>query len=293
MSQPRTVLITGASSGIGRATAHEFARRGDALVLVSRSRTTLEEAAHEATALGAAEAVVCPADVTEESALRRVVEETVARRGRIDVVVHAAQTMAYGRVEDVPTEVFEAVVDTAVRGTANLARAVLPQFRGQRSGSLVVVGSLLASIAAPFMGSYTTAKWAQLGLVRTLQIETRDVPGVHVSMVSPGGVDTPIYYQAASYLGTDGRPPPPVYTPQRVARHVLGVVDKPRRNKQSGFANPLVIAGFRFLPGVYDALVTPLLTVFGLAKHTVPANPGSVFAPRPEREATRGRWHGI
>ena len=95
------------------------------------------------------------------------------------------------------------------------------------------------------MGSYVAAKWGQQGLIRVLQIETRDVPGIAVSAVSPGGVDTPIYYQAASWLGSTGRPPPPVYSPQRVARKIVSVIERPRRLVQAGFLNPLIIAGFR------------------------------------------------
>src|SRR3954451_20231094 len=109
----QVVLVTGASSGIGRAGAVQLAERGATVVLVARGRPSLEQAAAEVRAAGAAEAVVCPADVTDADALRAVVETTVRRFGRLDVVVHAAQVMAYGRVEDVPREVFERVVDTA------------------------------------------------------------------------------------------------------------------------------------------------------------------------------------
>src|SRR3954447_22259044 len=148
---PPTVLVTGGSSGIGRATALQFAGRGARLVLVARGRPALEEAAAEVRAAGAAEVVVCPADVTDEAAVRTVVDGTVSRFGRLDVVVHAAQVMAYGRVEDVPPGVFSAVVRTAPDGTANVARAALPVFRRQGRGHLVVVSSLLASVAAPLM----------------------------------------------------------------------------------------------------------------------------------------------
>jgi NAD(P)-dependent dehydrogenase (short-subunit alcohol dehydrogenase family) len=148
-SGPKTVLVTGASSGIGRATARRFAERGDAVVLVARERSSLEETAAEVRAAGAADTVVSPADVTDEDAVRAVVDAAVARFGRLDVVVHSAQVMAYGRVEDVPATVFDRVVDTALHGTANVARAVLPVFRRQQAGSLVVVSSLLASVATP------------------------------------------------------------------------------------------------------------------------------------------------
>src|SRR5437763_5067217 len=102
---PSTVLVTGGSSGIGRASALQFAGRGANLVLVARGRSSLEEAAAEAREAGAAAAVVSPADVIDEDALRRVVDAATERFGRLDVVVHAAQVMAYGRFEDLPREV--------------------------------------------------------------------------------------------------------------------------------------------------------------------------------------------
>src|SRR5215210_4219413 len=142
----RTVLITGASSGIGRATAIELAGRGDRLILLARGKQALEETAEEVRAAGAGEVVVAAVDVNDEAALRQVVDDAVQRWGGLDAVVHAAQVMAYGRIDDVPAEVFEAVVDTALHGTANLARAVIPRFREQGRGGLVVVGSLLASV---------------------------------------------------------------------------------------------------------------------------------------------------
>jgi NAD(P)-dependent dehydrogenase (short-subunit alcohol dehydrogenase family) len=289
----RTVLITGASSGIGRATALELAARGDRLVLLARGKQALEEAAEEVRAAGSGEVVVAAVDVNDEEALRRTVEEAVERWGRLDAVVHSAQVMAYGRVEDVPAAVYETVVDTALHGTANLARVVVPQFRSQGRGSLVVVSSLLASVATPLMGSYIAAKWGQMGLIRVLQMENRDVPGVAISAVSPGGVDTPIYYQAASYMGSTGRPPPPVYTPQRVARKIVETIDRPRRQVHAGFANPFMVAGFRFFPAVYDALVGPLLRISAIARDQVGPTPGNVLEARPEQNATRGHWRGL
>jgi NAD(P)-dependent dehydrogenase (short-subunit alcohol dehydrogenase family) len=288
-----TVLVTGASSGIGRATAVELAGRGARLVLVARGSESLEEAADEARAAGAAAVVVSSADVTDEEAVRAAVDAALEQFGRLDAVVHAAQVMAYGRIEDLPREVFETVVDVAVHGTANVARVVLPVFRKQGAGHLVVVNSLLGQIAAPLMGSYVTAKWGQLGLIRVLQQETRDEPGISVSAVQPGGVDTPIYLQAASWTGSTGRPPPPVYSPQRVARTVLGTLDKPRRVVQAGVLNPLITAGFRLLPGVFDALVGPLLQRLAIENDRVPPTVGNVFESQPAGNATEGRWRDI
>jgi NAD(P)-dependent dehydrogenase (short-subunit alcohol dehydrogenase family) len=296
MSSPdgaRTVLITGASSGIGRATALELAGRGDRLVLVARGKQALDAAAGEVRAAGATEVVVAAVDVNDQAALQRVVDDAVARWGRLDAVVHAAQVMAYGRVEDLPADVYETVVDTALHGTANLARTVVPLLRRQERGSLVVVTSLLASITTPWLGAYIAAKWGQMALVRVLQQENRDVPGIAISAVSPGGVDTPIYYKGASYLGSTGRPPPPVYTPQRVARKIAATLDRPRRQVHAGFANPLFVAGFRFFPGLYDAMVGPLMRAVGIARDRVPPTVGNVFESRPETNTTRGRWRGL
>ena len=289
----RTVLITGASSGIGRATAMELAGRGDRLVLLARGEGPLEDTAAEARAAGAAEVVVAPADVNDEAALRKVVEDAVARWGRLDAVVHAAQVMAYGRIEELPADVFEAVVDTSLHGTANLARVVLPHYRQEGRGSLLVLTSLLASVTTPWLGAYVAAKWGQMGLVRVLQQENRDVPGIAISTVSPGGVDTPIYYKGASYLGSTGRPPLPVYTPQRVARKVVATLDRPERQVHAGFANPVFVLGFRLFPGLYDAMIGPVMRVMGIAKDHVAPTTGNVFASRAEHNTLRGRWRGL
>jgi NAD(P)-dependent dehydrogenase (short-subunit alcohol dehydrogenase family) len=292
-ARKEVVLVTGASSGIGRASAIAFARRGASLVLVSRSATTLADAAADCRSAGAAAVECVPADVLDPEAVQSAVDRATGRFGRLDVVVHAATVMAYGRIEDLDPAVFERVVDTAVQGTFHVFRSTLPVLRRQQRGHVVVVSSLLASITVPTMGAYATAKWGQLGLIRTLQQELRDLPDVHVSAVAPGGVTTPIYEQAATVLGHTAHPPPPVYTPERVARAVVDRVRNPRRLKQSGFANPLIIAGFRLFPPVFDALVGPLLKAFGMSRDSVPPTTGNVFTPVPEKESTRGPYFGI
>jgi NAD(P)-dependent dehydrogenase (short-subunit alcohol dehydrogenase family) len=287
-SGSEVVLVTGASSGIGRASALELAARGVRLVLLARGAEALDDTADQARAAGAAEVLVRPADVADEDGLRAAVEETVGRFGRLDALVHSAQVMAYGRIEDVPREVFETVVETAVHGTATVARVVLPVFREQEEGRLVVVNSLLGQIATPLMGSYVAAKWGQLGLVRVLQQETRDVPGISISILQPGGVDTPIYDQAATWAGSTGRPPPPVYSAQRLGRRVVALLDKPRQQVQAGVLNPLITAGFRLFPGVYDLLVGPLLQRLAMDGDDVPPTPGNVLTSQPRGNATEG-----
>lgn len=154
----------------------------------------------------------------------------------------------------------------------------------------MLVGSLLGKVATPYMSSYVTSKWALHGLARVLQTEAREMSGVFVSLVSPGGVDTPAYYQAANYVGREGRPPPPVDSPEKVARAVVRAVEHPSRETSVGVANPLVLFGFRVLPGVYDALVVPLMKVGGLSRTAVEPHEGNVFEPCGERDAPHGKW---
>jgi NAD(P)-dependent dehydrogenase (short-subunit alcohol dehydrogenase family) len=287
------VLITGASSGIGLSTARAFAARGAHLVLCARSESRLAAVAELCSSEGAASVAVRPADVGDSAQVRELVERTADEHGRLDVVVHAATVMAYGSIEALPEQVFEAVVHTAINGTFLLARAALEVFRRQRRGTLVVVNSLLGSIAAPEMGAYVTAKWGQAGLLRVLQLETRDEPGIHVCSVSPGGVNTPIYSQAANVTGRTAQPPPPIDSPEKVAAAIVGCVDRPRNRISVGLINPIAVLGFRLFPVVYDALVTPLLHLASLsARPATQASNGNVLAPVPEGESEHGRWPG-
>lgn len=285
----RVVLITGASSGIGRATAVACARRGDRVVLAARALESLLAAERECQAVGA-DTLVVPTDVADPAAVGALFTSAVERFGRVDAVVHSVTVVAYGRFEEIPAAVFDQVIATTLTGAANVARTALRQLRTQGGGRMVLVGSLLGKIAVPYMSSYVTAKWALQGLTRTLQIEARETPGIDISLVSPGSVDTPVYHQAATYQGRGGRPPPPVDPPEKVARAVLRALDRPRREVSVGIANPVVVLGFRALPAVYDALVQPLMRLGGLTGAPAGAHDGNVFVPQPDGDATHGRW---
>ena len=291
--RPRTVLITGASSGIGRATAHRLAAEGANLVLASRSETALEKTRQECVSRGAGDVVVVPTDVGDRKAVESLFDRAVAAYDRIDGVVHSAAVVAYGQFTEIPAEVFDHSLQTNVTGVANVARNALDHFAEGPGGSLVVVGSVLGKIATPYMSPYTTSKWAIHGLVRTLQIEARETPGVHISLISPGGVNTPIYTQAGSYTGHPGHPPPPVASPERVARDVVQALDEPQRDRDVGLANGLMVAGFRLLPAVFDATVGPMMRLLGQGRESVEPHPGNVFEPVAELEAVRGRWPRI
>jgi NAD(P)-dependent dehydrogenase (short-subunit alcohol dehydrogenase family) len=284
------VVVTGASSGIGRATAVACARRGDRVVLAARSPRGLRAAERECVAAGATATLVVPTDVLDEAAVAGLARAAVDRFGRIDVWVECAAVMAYGRFLDVPTEVFRRVVETNVFGTAHAARAALPVFVRQGGGVLVVVSSLLGEITAPYMSAYVTSKWALRGLAGVLRQELREAPGVRVCLVHPAAVNTPIYLQAANYAGREGRPPLPAAAPERVARVILRCAERPRRQARVGPAYRGVSLAFHLTPGLFDALVGPVMRRAALSRRPSPATAGNVFAPRPDGDAPRGRW---
>lgn len=287
----RVVVVLGATSGIGLAAARGFAQLGDRLVLNARSADSLESAAQSCTRLGAAQVDTVAGDIADKAQVGKVVSRTLELHGRIDVLVLSAATMAYGTVEAVPDDVFESVVRTAVFGTLHVAQAVLPVFRRQHAGVLIVVNSLLGSITVPTMGAYATSKWGQRGLVRTLQEEVRDERGIKVCLVSPGSINTPIYYQAANFVGRDARPPWPVRAPEKVGEVIVKLADRPQLNVSVpiGPFNPLIISGYRLFPFVYDRIVGRLFRLASLRGRRDTTS-GNVPAPQPQLERMHGRW---
>lgn len=288
----RRVLVVGATSGIGLATALRMAAAGDRLTLVAREGGALAQAEQACRAAGARDVTTIAADVSVEADVHRVVAATVEAQGGLDVVVHTATVMAYGTIEHTPSEIYLKVVDTAVHGTLYLAQAVLPHLRRQGHGIFVIVNSLLGSVTVPNMGAYATAKWGQRAIARTLQQELRGVRGVHVCVVSPGSTNTPIYYQAASYLPRQARPPAPVLQPERVAKSITALVERPRRHVSIpvGPTNPIIIIGYRLMPFVYDRIVGVLFRLGALTRRRQDPTEGNVRRPDSTQERVSGHW---
>ncbi|MEU8657928.1 SDR family NAD(P)-dependent oxidoreductase [Actinoplanes philippinensis] len=290
MLTDQVVVITGASSGVGRATALAFARSGARLVLASRSRPALDDVAAQCRDAGA-EARVVVADVLRPETVAEVADTAVTAFGGIDVWVNTAAVMAYGRFEDVPADVFDRVVEVDLLGGATVARAALDRFRRQGHGILIFGGSLLGTVVTPYTSSYVTSKWGLRALIRALRLETRDAPDIHVCLVSPGAVNTPIYRNAANYAGVAGKPPPPIDQPETVAAAIVRCARKPRATVNVGVANKIINLGFVVVPGLYDVLVGPLMRVGGLSREVMPAHRGNVFEPTPpDAEGLHGEW---
>ena len=259
-------------------------------MLSARGETALRRAEKECLARGAGGVLVVRADVTDEDAVDAVSDRAVEAFGQVDVWVNSAAVVAYGRFEDVPSAVWRRVIDTNLHGTANVSRTALRQFRSQDQGTLVLLGSLLGEIATPFMSSYVTSKWAVRGLARVLSIETRAHRDIHVCVVSPGAVNTPVYRQAATYAGRHGSPPPPVDQPEKLARAIVRVADNPKARTSVGAGNAVARLGFTVVPLAYDVFVTPMMRVLGLGRARVPDTEGNVFEPVEEGDAAHGPW---
>ncbi len=288
-TRPRTILVTGASSGIGRAIALQAADGGDHVTLLARDETALKDVAQFCEAAGAASATVFAADVGDDDAVARCVEELVARHGHLDAVVNSAAVLAYGRTEDIPPEVFDRVLQTNLSGSINVARHALRQFRRQERGCLVLIGTVAGHMASPQLSPYVVSKWGVRALARQLQIENRDMDGVDIAYVAPGGVDTPIYEHGANYQGYAGRPPPPVAPPERIAHMVLKRIDKGRGRTQTTWTNQVMRLGFTLVPRVFDVLAGPAFrfVMSDLATRVEPTR-GNAF----ESRATEERVHG-
>ncbi len=254
---PAVVVVTGASSGIGRATALQLSGSGHHLVLVARGEDALEEVAAECRAAGCSSALVVVTDVSDDVAVEKLFARTMAEHHRVDAVVHSAGEVTYGRTEDTSAEVFDRVLASNLSGSANVARHAVPIMREAERGVLVIVGSLLGHIAVPEMTPYVVSKWGVRALARQLSLENVDLPDLHVCHVAPGSVDTPIYGKAIESGGTQNSPPPPTISPERVARTVVGQLHRPTRATQTAWSNHGVILAFRAAPAVYDRVVGP------------------------------------
>jgi short-subunit dehydrogenase len=182
------VAITGASAGIGRATAVRLARDGAAVALCARRRERLDEVAGEITATGG-QALPIVADVTSEPDMTRFVHGAVERFGRLDVMVCNAGFGVYGSIDTIPAEQLRQIVEVNYFGTCHAIRAALPVFRRQQSGHLIVVSSIVGKRGIPYMGAYAATKFAQVGLGECLRAELAG-SGIHVSLVFPISTET-------------------------------------------------------------------------------------------------------
>lgn len=281
------VVITGASSGIGRATARAYARRGARLVLASRSASALETVADECRRLGASVEVV-PTDVSVEGQVRALAAAAASAFGRIDVWVGNAGLFSYGSFEQTPARVFRHIVETNLMGQVHGVRAVLPYLRRQGGGAIVLVGSLYSRVSSPGLSPYVTSKWGLLGFAEALRAELRG-SGIRVRAVLPSTIDTPIYQHAANYTGRAVRPLPPASAPQRVARAIVRAPGRRRFATAIGHTQRAAVPLHCASPRFYDAVTRFSKDRLEL-RGSAPLTDGIVFEPSRIASPPSGAW---
>lgn len=220
-------VVTGASSGIGRATALAFAGQGAAVVLAARGGEALEEVARECRVRGG-QALAAPTEMTDPESVQELAQRAADRFGRIDIWVNAAALTLFGPFSEVPLADFRRVVDTNLMGYVHGARAALPYLREQGQGVLVNVSSVVGVVAQPYTHAYGVTKFAIRGLSASLRQELRleGARKVRVCSVLPGTIDTPFFEHAANYTGRKVQAMPPVYTPENVARTIVNQIGR-------------------------------------------------------------------
>lgn len=282
------VVITGASSGIGRAAAYAFALEGSRLVLAARAPGPLQTVVEEVEGMGAA-AIAAPADVRDEAAVQALASGAVERFGSLDVWVNCAGVIAYGRFEEVPGEVFRAVIETNLFGQVHGARAALECFRAQRSGVLINVASVWGRVTTPDVSAYVTSKFAVRAFSECLRHELRYIPDIEVATILPQAVDTPIFAHAANYSGRMVRPVPPVVDPDEVARGIVRCARAPTREvtyKRAGRALELLHS---FAPDLYGRILPAAFEAGNYGQRPMDPTAGEVLAAGTgERGVDRG-----
>ncbi|OKJ95183.1 short-chain dehydrogenase [Streptomyces sp. CB03234] len=289
------VVVTGASSGIGRATAVAFARKGCPVVLASRRAEALEAVRQECERHRGAEALVVPTDVTDPGAVDELARRTVRRFGRIDVWVNCAAVTVFGPFQEVPLEDSRKVMDVNVMGYVHGARAALRAMREQGRGTLINVSSIVGVVSQPYTHAYGMSKYATRALSASLRQELRldKAKGIHVCTVLPATIDTPLFDHAANYTGRKPLAMPPVYTPERVARAIVDLVRAPRREVVVGPAGRSMVLESRVMPGMVERMMARQVDKAHLSrKEPAPAGHGNLHVPAPGTGAAHGGWGG-
>lgn len=254
MSQedPRVVVITGASAGVGRATARAFAARGARIGLIARNAEALEEARKEVEARGG-QAVVAIADVADPDAVERAAQTIEQAFGRIDVWINNAMASVLGPIKEIPPDEFRRVTEVTYLGVVHGTQAALRRMLPRDEGVIIQVGSTLAYRGIPLQAPYCAAKHAVQGFHDSLRSELmHDRSNVQVCMVNLPAVNTPQFRWIRSHMPRKSKPFGTIFEPEVAAQALVWASEHPRRELNVGWGTTQAIIANTFAPGLLD-----------------------------------------
>lgn len=283
------MVLTGASSGIGRATALAWAGKGGSLVLAARSPEPLQEVA-EACRRKGGKALPVPTDVTKEEQVHALAAAATAHFGKIDVWVNNAAVSVFGDFQEIPTAAIRQLIETNLFGYIHGARAAIKQFRMQDRGTLINVSSVTGVVGQAFSTPYSITKFGIRGLSDSLGQELENKKHIHVCTVLPSVIDTPIYTHAANYSGHAINPPVAAAPAEKVANTILKLTVKPEKETFVG-KSTFIMRLFRFVsPALFDTLMRKIINSYEFKEETVPPTSGNLYTPMPQQAAVSGGW---
>jgi NAD(P)-dependent dehydrogenase (short-subunit alcohol dehydrogenase family) len=252
VKQPQVVVITGASAGVGRATARAFAKRGAHIGLLARGRDGLEATQREVESLGG-KALVLPADVAYADQVEAAAEAVETQVGPIDIWINNATVTVFSPVAQMTSEEFRRVTEVTYLGYVYGTLAALRRMIPRDQGKIIQVGSALAYRSIPLQSAYCGAKHAIQGFTESLRCELlHDGSNVKVTMVQLPALNTPQFNWSKSRMPRKFQPVPPIYQPEVAAQAILWSADHDRRELNMGWMTELVLFGNKIMPGVAD-----------------------------------------
>lgn len=249
--EDQTIVITGGSSGIGLATAKMAARRGANVVIIARNEEGLEDAAQQIRAEGG-RCDTISADVAKREDVKNAVQTVIERHGGFDTWVSNAGVGVYAKLEELSDEDHHQLFDINYWGVVHCATEALPHLR-ERGGALITTGSISSQLPAPVLSAYTASKFAVKGYIDSLRLELiHDKAPVSVTLIQPSGISTPFGEHALNQMDERSQVPPPVYSPDIVAKTICRAAEYPMRDVMVGGGGRAMTLFATLLPNLAD-----------------------------------------
>jgi short-subunit dehydrogenase len=250
----QVMVLTGASSGIGLATAWAAAKKGAKLILAARSEHALHDIAQQIVAAGG-EAIAVPCDVARQDEVQRVADAAITHFGRIDTWVNDAGISIYGRLDEISELDFRRLFETNFWGVVNGSLVALPHLKKQ-GGALINVGSEVSDAVVPLQGMYSASKHAVKGFTDALRLEIEhiDRAPVAITLIQPTAVDTPFPQHGKNYMDKEPKLPDPKIRAEDVAEAILNAAVKHTRDRKVGGMAKINTLVAKIAPGTADRM---------------------------------------